>query len=80
MHEEVFEDLSPGEGVLPLWPNRGSGRFEGLIIKWLPNGPICQPHTTNWGYSKIPGHLLGFNPHAPLHANLVTTAIIINEF
>ena len=36
----------PGGGVLPLWPNRGSSQFEGLT-NWLPNGPFCQPHTTN---------------------------------
>ena len=37
---------NPGGGVLPLWPNRGSSQFEGLT-NWLPNGPFCQPHTTN---------------------------------
>ena len=48
-------------GLLALWPYRGSSRLEGLA-KRLLNDPICQPHTTIWGYSKILGHLLCFNP------------------
>ena len=37
-------------GVLSMWPDRGSSRFEGFT-EWLANDAICQPNTTNWRYS-----------------------------
>ena len=32
-------------GVLPFWPNRGPVGLRAIATKWLPNSPICQPHT-----------------------------------
>ena len=51
-HHSTFTSVqSPGGGGYShCGLTGGSSRFEGFA-KWLPNGAICQPNTTNWRYS-----------------------------